>query len=290
MSITIKSMPKIVLFTFFIWALAGCYEKNPASISENKSKSLLDQIIERGEIRAGYISYPPSFIKDANTGKYSGIFYDALEEAAQNMGLKVKYTEEVDWATMTEAVADGRVDLVVSGIWPTSARALRADFTSPLYYSSVRAYVRADDKRFDEKIDLLNNNNITIAAIDGEMSSIIAKTDYTKAKLDSLPQTTQISQLLLEVSSGKADATFVELAVANEYIEKNPGQIRPISGVNPVRVFPNVMLLAKDKISFRSALNTAISELQNNGSIERILRKYEKNEMSFQRVAIPYEK
>jgi len=284
-TIRITNHKLIVSALFTLAFLVGC---NNESSDYMKTPSVMDQVLARGSIRAGYISYPPSFIKDANTGKFSGIYYDTLKEASDRLGLSIEYTEEVDWATMTEAVKQGRVDMVVSGIWPTSARSTQADFTDPLYFSSVKAYVRADDSRFDGNSDTINNKAITIAVIDGEMSSIIAKQDFPSANTRALPQTTQISQLLLELQTNKADVTFVEPAVASQYMVANPGVIKRIPGVAPMRVFPNVILIAQGQLAFRSMLNTSITELHNNGVVDKALRKYESQKGDFLRVALPY--
>jgi ABC-type amino acid transport substrate-binding protein len=274
--------------TSLLFVGAGPYGCSDRTNNAPSTTSIMPRVLQSRTIHAGFISYPPSFAKDANTGKFSGIYYDVLSEAATRLGLKIDYTEEEDWATMTEAVKTHRVDMVVSGIWPTSARATQADFTRPLYYSAVRAYARVDDGRFDGNAKAIDDPSVTIGVIDGEMSSVIASQDFPKAKMRSLPQTTQISQLLLELQTKKADVTFVEPAVAAEYTEHNPGIIKPISDIGPMRVFPNVILVAQNQFAFREMLNTAIDELQNNGVIDKVLRKYEAHKGDFLRVALPY--
>lgn len=246
------------------------------------------RIMQTGRIRVGYISYPPSFIKDPNTGAYSGIFNEVLQQAAASLELKVDYTEELGWATMVEAVSSGRVDLVCTGIWPTAGRARRAEFTAPIYFSSIRAYSRKDDNRFDGNLTLANRSGIRIATIDGEMTSIIARSDFPSATGSSLPQNTDISQVLLEVTTGKADMTFVEVAVAEAFLEKNPHSVRAVANVQPVRVFPNVLMVGKGQFRLLSMLNVAIDELANNGLIDRAIAKYEKSAGLFQRRAQPY--
>jgi polar amino acid transport system substrate-binding protein len=245
-------------------------------------------MIRDGRIRVAYISYPPSFIKDPNTGNFSGIFNEVLQQVGKNLDVKIDYTEEVAWGTMIEAIKSGRVDLVCTGLWPTTARGKLADFTAPLYYSTVRAYTRADNTKYDGNLTAINDPSTKIAGVDGEMSSIVAKDDFARAQLDGLPQNTDVSQVLLEVTTKKADVTFVEPAVAMEYIKNNPGKIKEIANVKPVRVFPNVMMVGKGEDRLRSTLNTAIQELVNNGFVDKVIDKYEKYPNSFQRVAIPY--
>jgi ABC-type amino acid transport substrate-binding protein len=281
---------RILLLTLFLSFVclvslnSSCNKPGPTgSTDDTYARTIRD-----GRIRVAYISYPPSFIKDPNTGAFSGIFHEVLQEVGKNLGFKIDYTEEVGWGTMIEAIKSNRVDLVCTGLWPTTARGKLADFTSPLYYSTVRAYTRADNSRFDGNLALINDPAVKISAVDGEMSSIIAKDDFYKAQMNGLPQNTDVSQVLLEVATNKSDVTFVEPAVAMEYIKNNPGKIKEVPNVKPLRVFPNVMMVGKGEDRFRSTMNTAIQELVNNGFVDRVIDKYEKYPNSFQRVATPY--
>jgi ABC-type amino acid transport substrate-binding protein len=276
----------IGLMIFVLSLVSACSEISEQNSS--KQDVVYERVMRSGEINIGYISYPPSFIKDPNTNKFSGIFYEVIELAAKNMDFKLKFVEEVGWGTMIESLNNNKVDIVVAGIWPTSTRGKKADFSTPIYYSVVRAYTRYENSTFDSDISRINSENVRIATIDGEMTSIIASSDFPYAKTISLPQTSDVSQVLLEVSSNKADVTFVEPAIAEEYMKNNPGKIKAVAGISPLRVFPNVMMVNKGETKFLSMLNTAITELINNGYVDKIIDKYEKYPNSFERVALPF--
>ncbi|APF20870.1 ABC-type transporter, periplasmic subunit family 3 [Caldithrix abyssi DSM 13497] len=283
-----KGLKVILSFVFVCLLLFSCDSDRSKSNYLKQSKSTYQRILESGKIRVGYISYPPSFIKDPNTGKFSGIFHEVLQEIGKKLQLKIEYTEEVGWGSMIEAINSGRVDLICTGVWPTTERGKHVDFTKPLYYSTVRAYVRFNDNRFDGNLTKINNPDIRISSIDGEMTSIIAKFDFPKAKEVSLTQMNDVSQVLLEVSSGKADITFVEPAIALEYMSKNPGKIKEVKNVPPLRVFPNTMIVGKGEVELLSTINIGIDELANNGFIDKIVSKYEKFPGSFQKIALPF--
>lgn len=234
-----------------------------------------DRITSRGEIRVGYIAYPPSFIVNPNNRQFSGISHDVLEAAASNLGLRVNYVEEVSWGTMIEAIDAGRIDMMATGIWPNASRGRHASFSTPLFYSPVVAYVRADDSRFDNNIARANDPSIRISVVDGEMAEQIAKTDFPHAQRVSLPQQTQVSQLLLEVQSGHSDITFVEPAVARQYLQANPGHLRLVAGVPPLRTFPTTFMTSNGAPKLLSMLNVAVEELIRNGQVDRIIDRYE---------------
>jgi polar amino acid transport system substrate-binding protein len=252
-----------------------------------KHANKLEAVKASGKIRCGYVPYPPGLIKDPNSGKISGIFPEVLELAAKNIGLEVVWVEEVGWGTMVEGLVGNRYDLIGSPVWPTSQRVTVADFTQPIFYSGAEAYVKADDNRFDDDLGLLNDPKFKIATTDGEATEGIAKQDFPKAGVFSLPQLTDISQLLLSIADGKADVTFVEPQVAFDFMQKNPGKIRRARPGKPVRLYPNTMMVRQSDDDFRRALNLAIAELENSGVVDQILAKYEAFPGAFYRNSAP---
>ena len=190
---TILAIVAIILSGY---ALTKSESGGPQKVSEKHS--LQQEILDRGVIKAAYIPYPPSLIKDTETGEISGIIAETFEQASENLGLEVEWVEEVAWGSMIEGLKTGRYDVVASGIWATASRAREADFSIPLYYSAVSAYAGADENRFAENNfrDLLNNEGVTLATLDGEMSAIIAAENFPVAKTVALPQTASISELL----------------------------------------------------------------------------------------------
>jgi len=184
--------------------ISSCSSPPGAAQRTSAEQSVYDRIIKAGLIRCGYVVGAPGCIKDPNTGKLSGIGIDALELAAKNLGLKVQYVEEVGWGTMTEGLQTNRYDMVASVSWNNSNRARVADFSKPLYFSPVLAYARKGDHRFDGKLADLNSSKYAIATMDGETANVIANEDFPLARHVSLPQLSDLSQMLLTVSSGKA--------------------------------------------------------------------------------------
>lgn len=237
------------------------------------------------EIVVGYINYPPGLSVDPSTKKLSGIMHDVLQEISARSGVKVRFSHETTWATMIEDLDSGKIDLVCTGLWPNAARARRALFSDAVYYSPIHAYA-ANETAFATL--QARGASLKLAAIDGEMSSIIARDDYPGASLVSLPQTTEVAQLLLEIQSGKADATFVEPFIANRFLAANPGALYRDASAAPVRVFANAFMTRRGDADLVAFLDTAVEELHNTGFVERTLRKYVPDEGEVMRVADRY--
>src|SRR3989344_9611296 len=251
--------------------------------------SVYDKVVSSGTVRACYVVYPPASIKDPNTGELSGVFVETLNKAAENMGLKVDWSTEVGWGEMIEALNSSKCDIIGSPAWSNSTRGKSAEFSQPVYYSAINAYVRASDNRFNGDITIANNASYKLATIDGETSQVIASRQFPKAQTLQLPQLTDVSQMLLNVVDGKADMAFLEPTVANAYLKNNPGKVKNVSIDKPVVIYGNVMLIKKGEFTFKSAIDNAIIELLNNGYVDGVINNYEKDYPGgFYRVAVPY--
>lgn len=278
----------LCLLACFTIALCGCSSSTVKQTSNEGN--VYDRIMRQGKIRCGYVVYNPGCLKDPNTGKLTGIGIEALELAAKNLGLEIEWTEETGWGTMIEGLETNRYDLVATPIWTNSNRARIVDFAKPLYYSPLFVYVKSGDKRFNgDKLSSLNSPEHSISCMDGETAQIVAKEDFPQAKTVCLTQLSDASQLLLNVSTGKADATIAEPAVAEEFLKHNPKSIEQTVSTQPIRVFPNCWMFRRGQLELKDMLNTALDQLVNSGAVDRIIKKYEQVPNTLYRVALPYQ-
>jgi ABC-type amino acid transport substrate-binding protein len=248
----------------------------------------LENILERRVIRAGYVSNPPSCIVDPTTKRVSGIVADTMQAIADSAQLKLEWTEEVGFGAMVEGLRANRYDVVPCAIWPTAARAREADFSTPLFYSGVGAYVRPNDTKFVKGLSAINASNVRIATVDGELAETIARTQFPNAQRVGVPQMSEITTMLLNVKENKADVAFVELYFAHEFLRNNPGSLVRLAPQQPVRVFPNTILLRKGQPQFKAFLDTAIEEQINLGAVERMVSRYEPAPGTFYRLPPPF--
>lgn len=274
-------------FAIFISVL--CLTTGCSGHSDNLAdtdRSLYKRVMQSGTIRCGYAMFPPYCMKDPNSGKLSGIFVEILDEAGKNLGLKIDWKEEVGWGSIIEGLETNRYDLVPTGIWPNASRGKHASFSTPLFYNALNVYVRANDHRFDN-LQAINSEKVTIASIDGYINQEIAKSEFPKAHLLSHPDSTDGGQVFLDVSTKKADVTFNDPSLAVLFLKHNAGTVRNISK-KPIAIEANTMMFKIGEPAFKSMLDTALTELINNGFVDKVLDKYEPGPGVYFRVALPY--
>jgi len=248
-----------------------------------------DRVMRTKTLRCGYIDYPPHMIIDPATKVKSGIMHDIVEEAAKLLELKVEWTEEIGWANTVTTLNSGRVDAICTSFWQNPVEGRYVGFTMPLFYSAVNAYVRADDNRFTGHPEKMDDPAVSVSASDGAEAMFIAQQNYPKAKIVSLPNMTDESQLLLEVATKKADVTFVEAYLGQKFIKNNPGKLKNITAQEPVRLFGNTMAIPQDDVKFKSMLDSALVQMLYGGEVDKIIKKYEEVPGGIYRVAKPYE-
>jgi len=245
------------------------------------------RVMRTGTIRCGYLLYPMFVEREPNSGKLSGLYVDFIEEMGKRLSLKIDWAEETGIATGLEGLNTGRYDVMCVPFNPVPNRARVAEFTVPAFFTPMFAYVRVDDKRFDNNLKAINDPSIKISYLDGEMGQIVAKEDYPKADVLAMPNLTDVSQVYMNVASGKADIAFTEPSTAAPFLEKNPGQLRRVDAP-PVRMQSGGVSIAVGEEELKALLNTTIESMLSTGYVERLFIKSEKDKDFYYLPAQPW--
>jgi polar amino acid transport system substrate-binding protein len=252
------------------------------------------RVVSSKTIRCGYVIAPPYTIRDPNSGKLSGLSYETMELAAKQAGYKLVWAEEVGWATMIEGLQTGRYDIICSGVWVNSARAQFSDFSAPIFYNAINAYVRVGDNRFDTNLPPLtryaaiNRPDVTIATVDGEISAGIADESFPQAKRLAIPQSVDVSQLLLNVVDRKADITFVEPYTAVQFLKSHPGTLRDISSDRPIRIYPYSYMVPKGAYALKGLMDAMLLQIVISGQEDSLITKYDIEPGTIYPLVYPY--
>lgn len=256
----------------------------PTATAEKK-ETAFKRVMRTGTLNCGYIVMPPQLIRDPNTGTFSGVAFDIMTEAAKRLNLSLKWKEEVSFQTVAEGLKTGRYDsfCFTSYRWSPAARVM--EYTQPLYFSTTNIYTHIDDTRFDSDTQNINTAETKIATIDGEASTFIQKTDYPKASVISLPQSTDFSLLLETVATRKADLTFSNPLMVMPYLAANPNKVKRIDGTKPLRTYAHAFAFQKGEHNLTSMFNLVLQNMLDDGTVDTILDTHEVIPNSFVRVA-----
>ncbi len=269
--INIINLSVVALLSSF---LTLSFAPQSESVQKKDQRSSLERVIEAGVLRCGYISYPPYFELDLQTGAPKGIMVDIMAAIGHKMEVQIEWTEETGWGSMIEGLRSDRFDAVCSSVWKNTARALHTRFSDPIGYSTIEAWVRADDQRF-HALSEINTPDVSISVMDGEMTSMIASSSFPKAKTLSLPQTASFSDLLLNVVHKKADIVFLEEQIVQDFLKMHPNALRKAFPDTPVSAFPISIMMQKEANDLQTIINTALEEMLNSQQMEQIFLAYD---------------
>jgi ABC-type amino acid transport substrate-binding protein len=251
-------------------------------------ESAYDRVMQTGELRCGYFSWKPSFIKDPNTGAMSGIFHDYMEEMGKALKLKIVWAEEIGLGDYPAALKSGRIDAMCSSLYVTSERARVTDFITPAYYLPLHAYARTNDSRFKNFTpEKFNDPKYSVVILEGGVTSILQHVYFPNAKVYELPQLSNPSELFTSLAQGKGDFLLYDLFTFEDYNAHNPNKLQRVT-TTPIKVFPLAIAVDKNQDALREMLDTATMDVHLSGKMAQIISKYEIYPHSILQMAMPY--
>ena len=243
-------------------------------LTVNKVETAYDRVMRTGILRCAYGLWDPCVMRDPNTGRFSGVVYDFMQEVGKSLNLKAEYILEVPWDSIGMALQSGKADAHCAAIWATPARGRVMAFSNPLFFSQTVAYARADDKRFDFNLDRINQPDVTVALSDDDITTEIYRRDFPRAKKYQLPQLSPQEELFLAVATKKADVAFNGSTWLPMFEKSYPGKVKIIPTAKPLRIFPCTIAVDIKEEELLHVLNTAIDEMIDSGGMDKLVAKY----------------
>ena len=170
----------------------------------------------------------------------------------------------------------------------TSAAAY-LQYAEPMMFETFHFYVRAGNTRFDNDIDKINSPDVTMVAMDGDISLDIAAQSFPKVKLHQLPNSADPKQVMLDVVYGKADIVLNETFSAADFLRDNPGTLREVPIAKPVAEMPNQFSVLRGEDSLADMLSQGVRNVRFRGIEDAIFsRVAPEYRAGIRRVAAPY--
>ena len=238
---------------------------------------VFNRVMKTKTINCGYFIWPTNIQKDANTGKLSGMNYDAMEAMGKTLGLKINWAMEVNPGEINAALNANKIDVMCATMWPSPARFSDTTFTSRVeFYSLMFPIVRSDDHRFDKGLAAVNNKSIKVTGIEGDVTSDVAVEKLPNSTKAFLGASASPAEMLMQITTKKADVLFIDRGAVNEFSKTNPDVLKVVDQNGPVRVFGEHIMVKLGEHNLRNILDMAMLQLTNDGYFEELTKKYAK--------------
>ena len=134
-----KTLPMVLAVIAIIIAIIAVTRVPEVTVEEKEST--FDRILKEDKLTVCYMVWPPSIIKDPDTGELSGFLIDLTRKIADETDLELEYVES-SWGGFPADLNTGRCDAAIGGVFPTLSRSLSASFTRPIFFAGNGAVAR----------------------------------------------------------------------------------------------------------------------------------------------------
>ena len=222
--------------------------------SADNSGDLLAQIQQRGEIVFGTEgTWSPWTYHDEND-QLVGFDIEVAQKVAEKLGVKATFVEG-EWDGLLAGVDGGRYDSMANGVEITEERAQKYDFSDPYCY--IRTAM--EDLKGKKTANTISSTYATLAESYG-------------AKTTGVDDLNQTIELLL---NGRVDATLNAEVTYFDYLKEHPdANIKIAALTNDASQVAFPVRKGDETATLREALNQAINELREDGTIAEISEKY----------------
>lgn len=234
--------------------------------SADNSGDLLAHIQQRGEIVFGTEgTWSPWTYHDEND-QLVGFDIEVAQKVAEKLGVKATFVEG-EWDGLLAGVDGGRYDSMANGVEITEERAQKYDFSDPYCYIRTAIIVKSDDDSINSFEDL--NGKTTANTISSTYATLAESYGAKTTGVDDLNQTIE---LLL---NGRVDATLNAEVTYFDYLKEHPdANIKIAALTNDASQVAFPVRKGDETVTLREALNQAINELREDGTIAEISEKY----------------
>lgn len=261
------SIPKLYL-DFVL--LEAPYETYLTIASTQKTRR--EQIQERWEIRCSFVPYY-NYFNVHSDGTYSWLFFEILQSIATTTNVRLKFTEQSWYGTLTQRLTSGDIDIFCSPTRPTRKRRLEMFFSDSLFESNIFAYINKSSPYANQSIEQLKKNpNLRIAVKENDIHHELAIHYFPEARLIRVPQLSHIEEVLKFVLNNRADMTFREDKLVETYLSEHgisSNQLRKKSNNNedePMTTYSNCYALPRWEFDLKNLIDDGIDKYKDSST------------------------
>jgi polar amino acid transport system substrate-binding protein len=206
-------------------------------------------------------AFPP-YEMTTDDGGFEGIDVEIAQAIADKLGLEL-VVDDMDFDAALLAAQNGKSDIIMAGVTVTDERKLVMEF-SDSYSTGVQVVIVKEGS--DVTIDNLGDQ--TIGTQRGTTGNIYCTDDYGEDHVVAYDNGITAVQALL---NGQVDCVVIDSAPAQEFVAANEG----LTILDTEYVTEDYAIgMAKGNTALLDAVNTALKELQDDGTVQSIVDKY----------------
>ena len=236
------------------------------AVSAKGSDDLLETIQERGTIIVGLEGdWAPWSYVDEND-ELTGSDVEVAKAIADKLGVEIQIVPG-EWDGLFAGMDAGRYDMVVNGVEVTEERADKYDFSTPYAYIRTALIVKGDNDSIKTFEDLKGKKTAnSIASTYMNLAESYGATCYGVSTLD---------ETLTMVLQGRVDATLNAIVSFTDYMAQHPdSNLKVVATTEEASNVAIPMRKGDETASLREAVNKAIDELREDGTLSELSTRF----------------
>ena len=260
-----KKLLAVVLTVAMVFAFTAC---GGGSSDENGLST-----VEAGKLHMATNAAFPPYEMTNDSGGFEGIDVEIAEKIAAKLGLEL-VVDDMDFSSVLTAVQGGKADIAMAGLTVTPDRQKNVDFTDS-YATGVQVVIVPEDSDIKTIDDLAKDK--MIGTQEGTTGFIYCSDTPENGGFgeDHVIAYTNGATAIQALLAGKVNAVVIDSQPAKEFVAANDGlKILETEFVSE----DYAIGVSKDNPELLEAVNNALKELIEDGTVQEILDKYIKAE------------
>ena len=231
-----------------------------AAFADEKPQTVSEGILTMGTNAA----FPPYEFYEGDT--IVGIDAEIAAAIAEKLGLTLEI-QDMDFGSIITAVQTGKIDMGMAGMTVTEERLQNVNF-SQTYASGIQVIIVPEGSEIDGPDYLFDHEEMLIGVQENTTGHIYCSDDYGEDRVTAYTNGATAVQALL---AGKVDCVIIDNEPAKNYVAANEG----LTILETEYVTEDYAICVnKDNASLLEAIDGALKELTDDGTVEKVLAKY----------------
>lgn len=236
---------------------AAVEEEAPAEEADGSFTTVTDGVLTMGTNAA----FPPYEFYEGD--EIVGIDAEIAAALAEKLGLTLEIVD-MDFSSIVTAVQTGKIDVGIAGMTVTEERLENVNFTTS-YATGVQVIIVKEDSDITSVDDLEGK---LIGVQEGTTGHIYCSDDYGEENVIASTNGATAVQALVQ---GKVDCVVIDKQPALSFVEANEG-LKILDTEYVVEDY--AIAVSKDNQALTDAMDAALVEMINDGTVQAILDKY----------------
>lgn len=254
-----KKAVNAMLAATMLATMVGCGKSSSAATDTS-----LKDVQDAGELKIGLEGDWQPFSYHDENDNLVGYDVEVATKIAEKLGVKADITEG-PWDGLLTGLDTGVYDVVVNGVDVTEERSETFDFTDPYAYDHIDLVVKKDNTTIQTFDDLKGKTSANSTG-----STYAELGEQYGATVSNVPTLAETMELVL---NGTVDATINADTSVQDYLNttKETG-LKVVAQLDDVTKY--AIPLKKGNDTLRDAINKALQELRDDGTLSELSVKY----------------